>query len=96
MIRATDQIYGSNEDSMAYTIEVEASPGHPGDANADGEFNVGDVVYVINYVFKQGPAPQFPNWADVNVDCEINVADAVFMINYIFKGGAEPQFGCAE
>ncbi|MCP4566944.1 MAG: hypothetical protein GY841_05120, partial [FCB group bacterium] len=28
-----------------------------GDANSDGALNVGDAVYMINYVFKNGPAP---------------------------------------
>lgn len=29
----------------------------PGDANSDGSTNVGDAVFLINYVFKGGPAP---------------------------------------
>ena len=28
-----------------------------GDANGDKATNVGDAVYIINYVFKSGPAP---------------------------------------
>lgn len=28
-----------------------------GDANGDGHLNVGDAVFMINYVFKGGPAP---------------------------------------
>lgn len=28
-----------------------------GDSNGDGQLNVGDAVYMINYVFKGGPAP---------------------------------------
>ena len=28
-----------------------------GDSNGDGDINVGDAVYLINYVFKGGPAP---------------------------------------
>ena len=31
--------------------------GIPGDANCDGDCNVGDAVYIINYVFKGGPEP---------------------------------------
>ena len=31
-----------------------------GDANGDGEVNVGDAVYLISYVFKGGPPPQCP------------------------------------
>ncbi len=28
-----------------------------GDANGDGAVNIGDAVYVVNYIFKSGPAP---------------------------------------
>jgi hypothetical protein len=61
-----------------------------GDANGDSAVDVGDVVYIINYVFKQGPAPD-PRYAgDVNCDDEVNVADAVYLINFIFKDGPAP------
>ncbi|MCK5127116.1 MAG: hypothetical protein KAR42_12755 [candidate division Zixibacteria bacterium] len=29
----------------------------PGDTNCDGQINVGDVVHLVNYVFKNGPPP---------------------------------------
>ena len=31
-----------------------------GDANCDHSINVGDAVYIINYIFKGGPAPCCP------------------------------------
>ena len=66
-----------------------------GDANEDGEINVGDAVYIINYVFKSGPAPlPFPCCGDVNDDGEVNVGDAVYLINYVFKGGDPPNSRC--
>jgi parallel beta-helix repeat protein len=61
-----------------------------GDANSDGLVNVGDPVFLINYIFKGGPAPDPLESGDVNCDDEINVGDAVFEISYIFKGGPEP------
>lgn len=67
-----------------------------GDANHDGGTNVGDAVYLINYVFKGGPAPPQLNEADANNDCGTNVGDAVYLINYVFKGGPAPICGCAE
>ncbi len=64
--------------------------GFAGDANADGSTNVGDAVYLINYIFKSGPAPSPLKNGDVNCDDAINVGDAVYLINYIFKGGPGP------
>jgi hypothetical protein len=66
-----------------------------GDANADGLANVGDAVYLINFVFKHGNAPVTPRAGDINGDCSLNVGDIVYMINYIFKGGPPPKVGCA-
>lgn len=65
-----------------------------GDANADGTADIGDAIYIINYVFKNGPAPVPPQAADVNCDGNTNVADAVYLINYIFKSGPAPCAAC--
>jgi len=67
----------------------------PGDANDDGQVNVGDAVFLINYVFKGGPPPPCLNEGDANGDCGVNVGDAVYLISYIFKGGPAPVCGCA-
>jgi len=71
-------------------IWLEAPPAR-GDANGDGVINSADVVYLINYLFKNGPAPD-PLWiGDVNCDEVINSADVVYLINYLFKGGPPPE-----
>lgn len=64
-----------------------------GDANGDLNINVGDAVFLINYIFKNGTAPALVVQGDANCDGRINVGDAVFLINYIFKGGAAPIQG---
>ncbi|MCK5125725.1 MAG: thrombospondin type 3 repeat-containing protein [candidate division Zixibacteria bacterium] len=61
-----------------------------GDASGDFTVNVGDAVYIINYVFKGGPAPNPLEAGDANCDWETNVGDAVYIINYAFKGGPAP------
>lgn len=66
----------------------------PGDANNDTQVNVGDAVYIINYVFKGGPPPICGDEGDANFDCSINVGDAVYLINYVFKSGPAPECGC--
>lgn len=68
----------------------------PGDANDDGQGNVGDAVYLINFIFKGGAFPPCMNEGDANADCQVNVGDAVFMINFVFKGGPAPVCGCVE
>lgn len=63
-----------------------------GDANGDGTVNIGDAVFVVNYVFRGGPAPDPLSAGDANCDGKINVGDAVYLVNYIFRGGPAP--GC--
>jgi len=61
-----------------------------GDANGDGEPNVGDAVFLISYIFKGGPAPDPLEAGDANCDHDTNVGDAVYLIAYVFKGGPAP------
>ena len=61
-----------------------------GDANYDNFVNVGDAVYLINWIFRSGPAPQKMEEADPNCDGQANIGDAVFIISYAFRGGPAP------
>ncbi len=61
-----------------------------GDANGDELVDVGDVVYLINYLFKGGPAPIPWEAGDANSDGMVDVGDVVYLINYLFKGGPAP------
>jgi hypothetical protein len=65
-----------------------------GDANSDRSVSVSDVVFMINYLFKEGNQPQILNLADTNRDCRISVSDIIYLLNYLFKGGLAPQRGC--
>ena len=65
-----------------------------GDGNGDSAVNVGDAVFLINYVFKGGPPPDPTCSGDANGDMEINVGDAVYLISYVFKSGPPPVEGC--
>ena len=61
-----------------------------GDANGDWHINIGDAVYLINFIFKLGPAPVSTYAGDPNADGRVNIGDAVYLINYIFKSGSSP------
>jgi ankyrin repeat protein len=62
-----------------------------GDVNMDENVDVGDVVYLINYLFKGDLAPDPLAEGDVNCDGVIDVGDVVYLINYLFKGGPPPS-----
>jgi hypothetical protein len=61
-----------------------------GDANGDGKCSLADVVYLINYLFKGGPAPNPRQAGDANRDKKVTVGDCVYLINYLFKSGPPP------
>ncbi len=65
-----------------------------GDANTDARLNIADAVFLINHVFKSGPAPKIACVGDSNGDQTTNVGDAVYLINYVFKSGPPPISGC--
>lgn len=66
-----------------------------GDANGDGNVTLPDIIYLVNYVFKGGPAPAPLARGDVNASCNVNLGDIVYLVNYVFKGGPAPLIGCA-
>ncbi|MFH2056136.1 MAG: thrombospondin type 3 repeat-containing protein, partial [bacterium] len=64
-----------------------------GDANRDQIANITDAVYLIAYIFSDGPAPDPYEAGDANCDGIVNITDAVYLISYIFSDGPAP---CAE
>lgn len=60
-----------------------------GDANADGLFNLGDAVALMNYLFGGGNLACAPA-AEVNGDGTLNVSDAIRMLDYLFASGPAP------
>jgi hypothetical protein len=53
----------------------------------DSIATIGDIIEIINFVFKGGPKP-----LDKDADCNgtINVQDAVIVVDYIFRDGQTP------
>jgi len=82
-IQAKDASVPQNSDTQVLSLKVFMF----GDANADGDITVLDIIYLINYLFKKGPAPIPLATGDVNCDHKVNIVDAVYLINYLFKDG---------
>ncbi len=66
-----------------------------GDANGDRVIDLGDVVCLVNYLYKEESPPDPLAAGDANGDCVVDVGDVVYLINYLYKGGPPPVEGCA-
>jgi hypothetical protein len=63
-----------------------------GDADQDGVLDLGDILYLINYLYKNGDEPvPFTDQGDVNQDGIVELADVLFLVNYLYKSGTAPQ-----
>jgi len=63
-----------------------------GDANGSGgNPNLPDIIYLVNYVFKGGTAPNPSCRGDANGSGgNPNLPDIIYLVNYVFKGGPAP------
>ena len=61
-----------------------------GDFNANGIVDVGDQVYLYNYLFIGGPPPTPYEAGDLTEDGIVDVGDLTYMINYLFLSGPVP------
>ena len=61
-----------------------------GDADASGDVDIDDVVYLINFIFVSGPEPVPYESGDADCSHNVDIDDVVYLINYIFSGGPPP------
>lgn len=99
-LNATIGVYHVNATSLEYGVKTSTTfqviPRHSvcGDCNGDTIITISDVVLLIGYMYKQGPAPPLGICiADANGDGLVDVGDVVYLINYLFKNGPAPN-GC--
>jgi hypothetical protein len=62
-----------------------------GDADAaDGEVNITDAIFVLNYLFQGGGDPPCLDAADADDEFGINITDGIRILNFLFTGGTDP------
>jgi len=72
-----------------YLIE-ECCQGIRGDVTGAEGILIDDLMYLRDFLFVGGHAPDCLKKGDVVIDGEILVNDLVFLVNYLFKGGDAP------
>ncbi|MHC4936989.1 MAG: hypothetical protein ACYTGJ_12315 [Planctomycetota bacterium] len=61
-----------------------------GNCNDDIVVDLGDAIFLLNYLFQGGPAPNCDDACDFDDDADLGIPDAVGILNYQFLGGAAP------
>ena len=59
--------------------------GSHSDLNGDGMSTLSDIMFLVDFLFRGGPAPQPAAFADVNCDGRVNLVDAVFLVQQILQ-----------
>jgi hypothetical protein len=92
-------LFGNNSAGNGYLVVVDISGSSspaisvtPANLSLDEVDNVdvSDVVYLIAYIFSNGPAPNPLLSGDPDCTGHIDVSDVVYLIDYIFEGGSAP------
>ncbi len=68
---------------------------HLGDIDHQGgasPIDISDLVWMVDYMFSDGPAPGCPMEADVdgNGGSGVDISDLVFLVDFMFSGGSPP------
>ena len=89
-----------NKGTFGYHCEVHAADSGAvkvgtnkrGDANSNGTINLADIIFLVNRVFKNGPAPNPLCVGDVNnTGGNPNLTDIIYLVNFVFKSGPAPN-----
>jgi hypothetical protein len=80
------------------TQQVAIGVGIPycGDCSENGLIDPGDVIFLMNYLFRHGTSPEPLCRGDGNCNHDVDVGDVVLLINYLYKGGVPPCFECCQ
>lgn len=65
-----------------------------GDMDGSGQVDITDAVYLVNYIFADGPAPVDEAGGDINCSGQTDITDAVYLVNFIFSNGPPPCDAC--
>lgn len=87
-VKARDNWF--HESEIAHK-EVFIDTYYHGDANGDYQVNILDILYLIQFLYMDGPQPEVYTWGDVDGNIVINIYDITYLINYLYHDGPPPM-----
>ncbi len=71
-------------------IPVEDDRFRRGDANGDGNVDLSDGVFILDFLFLGGTRPACISSADTNGSGDTDISDAITLFDFLFLGGDSP------
>ena len=89
-------VSGEYNDNQPFEVmgTVKMTGHRPGDINLDGRVNVIDILFLVDYKFREGPPPEPLEIADFNCDEIVNILDILYLISFEYNDGPEPMSEC--
>jgi PKD repeat protein len=79
-------------DPTGLSGQVTLNLGICGDVNGNDQGpTIQDLIYLVGYLFNNGPEPPNTNLADVNHSSSLTVADVIYLVGYLFNAGPAPN-----
>ena len=61
-----------------------------GYTNGDDSLDIGDAIFLLNFLFRGDASPVPPEAGDINADGVVDLSDAVYLLEYLFLTGPPP------
>jgi hypothetical protein len=93
VVAGTTRGPGDSDNTSFYVVKLGPegweAPFTRGDANADGNsLDLGDAIYILQFLFSNGPEPPCLKAADANDDNKaIDIGDGVYILQHLFASG---------
>lgn len=84
------EVWNQSGESDWEEISIQVVYAPVGDCNDNGMVELGDVVWLLNYLFKAGPPPNPLETGDVNLGGIVELGDVIVLLNYLFMGHPLP------
>ena len=69
---------------------VYSTPFVRGDVNGSGAVDIGDAIFLLEFLFRGGWPPGCLDSADVNDEGQLNITGAISVLQWLFSGGTQP------
>lgn len=91
-VAVSDRLH-TDADTCCFMLSM-CAVGVPGDVDGDGGANSGDIIIIVNFIFKSAAMPFGAYTADMNCNGLTTSQDIIKLVNYVFKSGPAPCLAC--